>query len=73
MQEVVMLMDLQTSTLPEGTQSFVVNCDASKVGLGCILMQNGKVTLYLGCIFMFSVCVFKIALRLFELMALFWV
>ncbi|WMV09241.1 hypothetical protein MTR67_002626, partial [Solanum verrucosum] len=27
-------------TLPEGTQGFVVYCDASRVGLGCVLMQN---------------------------------
>ena len=25
-------------TLPEGTQGFVVYCDASRVGLGCVLM-----------------------------------
>ncbi|WMV50963.1 hypothetical protein MTR67_044348, partial [Solanum verrucosum] len=29
-------------TLPEGTDGFVVYCDASRVGLGCVLMQNGK-------------------------------
>ena len=34
------------STLPEGTKSFVVNCDAFQVGLGCILMQNCKVVAY---------------------------
>ena len=34
------------STLPEGTQGFVVYCDASRVGLGCVLMQNGKVIAY---------------------------
>ncbi|KAH0739920.1 hypothetical protein KY290_038625 [Solanum tuberosum] len=33
-------------TLPEGTQGFVVYCDASRVGLGCFLMQNGKVIAY---------------------------
>jgi len=33
-------------TLPEGTQGFVVYCDASRVGLGCVLMQNGKVIAY---------------------------
>ncbi|KAH0780669.1 hypothetical protein KY290_000267 [Solanum tuberosum] len=33
-------------TLPEGTQGFVVYCDASRVGLGCVLMQNGKVIVY---------------------------
>ncbi|WMV37363.1 hypothetical protein MTR67_030748, partial [Solanum verrucosum] len=27
-------------TLPEDTQGFVVYCDASRVGLGCVLMQN---------------------------------
>ncbi|WMV19957.1 hypothetical protein MTR67_013342, partial [Solanum verrucosum] len=30
----------------EGTQGFVVYCDASRVGLGCVLMQNGKVIVY---------------------------
>ncbi|WMV58066.1 hypothetical protein MTR67_051451 [Solanum verrucosum] len=29
-------------TLPEGTYEFVVYCDASRIGLGCELMQNGK-------------------------------
>ncbi|WMV46289.1 hypothetical protein MTR67_039674 [Solanum verrucosum] len=33
-------------TLPEGTQCFVVYCDASRVGLGYVLMQNGKVIAY---------------------------
>ena len=33
-------------TLPEGTQGFVVYCDASIVCLGCILIQNGKVIAY---------------------------
>ncbi|WMV54289.1 hypothetical protein MTR67_047674 [Solanum verrucosum] len=33
-------------TLPEGTQGFVVYCDASRVGLGSVLMQNGKVIAY---------------------------
>ncbi|KAH0674488.1 hypothetical protein KY290_024657 [Solanum tuberosum] len=33
-------------TLPEGTQGFVVYCDTSRVGLGCVLMQNGKVISY---------------------------
>jgi len=32
--------------LPEGTQGFVVYCDASRVGLGCGVMQNGKVITY---------------------------
>ncbi|WMV26382.1 hypothetical protein MTR67_019767, partial [Solanum verrucosum] len=33
-------------TLPEGTNGFVVYCDASRVGLGCVLMQNGKMIIY---------------------------
>ncbi|KAH0776452.1 hypothetical protein KY290_007863 [Solanum tuberosum] len=33
-------------TLPEGTQGFVVYYDASRVGLGFVLMQNGKVIAY---------------------------
>lgn len=33
-------------TLPEGTEGFVVYCDASMVGLGCVLMQQGKVIAY---------------------------
>ncbi|KAH0650238.1 hypothetical protein KY284_030150 [Solanum tuberosum] len=33
-------------TLPEGTQGFVVYCDASRVGLGCVLMQNGKLKVH---------------------------
>ncbi|WMV19297.1 hypothetical protein MTR67_012682 [Solanum verrucosum] len=32
--------------LPEGTDGFVVNYDASRVGLGCVLMQHGKVIAY---------------------------
>ena len=33
-------------TLPEGTQGFVVYCDASRVGLSCVLIHNGKVIVY---------------------------
>ena len=33
-------------TLPEGTQGFVVYFDASRVFLGCVLMQIGKVIAY---------------------------
>ena len=33
-------------TLPEGTKGFIVYCDASRVGLGCGLMQHGKVIAY---------------------------
>ena len=30
-------------TLPEGPDGYVIYCDASVVGLGCVLMQHGKV------------------------------
>ena len=33
-------------TLPKGTQGFVVYCNASRVGLGCVLMQNDKIIAY---------------------------
>ncbi|WMV45513.1 hypothetical protein MTR67_038898 [Solanum verrucosum] len=33
-------------TLPKGINGFVVYCDLSRVGLGCVLMQNGKVIAY---------------------------
>ena len=33
-------------TLPEGVDDFVVYCDASSVGLGCVLIQRGKVIDY---------------------------
>ncbi|WMV29870.1 hypothetical protein MTR67_023255 [Solanum verrucosum] len=33
-------------TLPEGSDGFVVYCDTSSFGLGCVLMQNGKVIAY---------------------------
>ncbi|XP_070002215.1 uncharacterized protein [Nicotiana sylvestris] len=32
--------------LPKGTEGFVVYCDASRIGLGCVLMQHGKVIAY---------------------------
>ncbi|KAJ9561583.1 hypothetical protein OSB04_006743 [Centaurea solstitialis] len=32
--------------LPEGTDNFMVFCDASHQGLGCVLMQNEKVIAY---------------------------
>ncbi|KAD5961383.1 hypothetical protein E3N88_12856 [Mikania micrantha] len=32
--------------LPEGVEDFVVYCDASHTGLGCILMQRNKVIAY---------------------------
>ena len=34
------------SSIPDGSDGFVVYCDASIVGLGCVLMQNGKVIAY---------------------------
>ncbi|GJW07964.1 putative reverse transcriptase domain-containing protein [Tanacetum coccineum] len=33
-------------TLPDGPNNFVVFCDASKQGFGCVLMQRGKVIAY---------------------------
>jgi len=33
-------------TLPEGLDGYVIYCDASRVGLGCVLMQRGKVIAY---------------------------
>ncbi|WVZ73566.1 LOW QUALITY PROTEIN: hypothetical protein U9M48_021855, partial [Paspalum notatum var. saurae] len=36
-------------TLLDLTKSFTVYCDASKEGLGCVLMQEGKVIAYASC------------------------
>jgi hypothetical protein len=33
-------------TLPDITRSFNIYCDASRSGLGCVLMQDGKVVSY---------------------------
>ncbi|WMV41853.1 hypothetical protein MTR67_035238 [Solanum verrucosum] len=33
-------------TLPEGSDGYVIYCDASRVGLGCVLIQRGKVITY---------------------------
>ena len=33
-------------TLPEGSYGYVIYCDASRVGLGCVLMQRDKVISY---------------------------
>ena len=33
-------------TLPEGSDSYVIYCDTSRVGLGCVLMQRDKVISY---------------------------
>ena len=32
--------------LPSGSDGFVVYCDASRIGLGCVLMQHGRVIAY---------------------------
>nr|GEW74809.1 putative reverse transcriptase domain-containing protein [Tanacetum cinerariifolium] len=32
--------------LPDGPEDFVVYCDAFRIGLGCVLMQKGKVIAY---------------------------
>ncbi|WMV18681.1 hypothetical protein MTR67_012066, partial [Solanum verrucosum] len=40
------LTSTQVLTLPEGTNGFVVYCDASRIGFGCVLMKNGKVISY---------------------------
>ncbi|KAA0043122.1 ty3-gypsy retrotransposon protein [Cucumis melo var. makuwa] len=36
-------------TVPDGSGSFVIYSDASKKGLGCVLMQQGKVVAYASC------------------------
>ena len=45
-----MLKDLLTSvpvlTLPSRDEGYTVYCDASRMGLGCVLMQHGKVIAY---------------------------
>ena len=33
-------------TIPEGNEGYVVYSDASRQGLGCVLVQNGKVIAY---------------------------
>ena len=33
-------------TLPDGVDGFMVYCDALRVGLGCVLIQKGKVIAY---------------------------
>ncbi|GJR84882.1 putative reverse transcriptase domain-containing protein [Tanacetum coccineum] len=37
---------LTQKTLPDGSEDFVVYCDASGIGLGFVLMQRGKVIAY---------------------------
>ena len=45
-----LLKDALTSapvlTLPSGNRGYTVYYDASRVGLGCVLMQNGRVVAY---------------------------
>ena len=36
-------------TIPSNLGGFVVYCDASRKGLGCVLMQHGKVIAYVSC------------------------
>ncbi|KAJ0824772.1 putative nucleotidyltransferase, Ribonuclease H [Helianthus annuus] len=40
------LCDAPILSLPEGTEDFVIYCDASRQGLGCVLMQRQKVIAY---------------------------
>ncbi|GKD00664.1 reverse transcriptase domain-containing protein [Tanacetum coccineum] len=40
------LCDAPILSLPDGVKDFVVYCDASNQGLGCVLMQRGKVIAY---------------------------
>ncbi|GJZ31462.1 reverse transcriptase domain-containing protein [Tanacetum coccineum] len=40
------LCDAPVLALPDGPKDFVVHCDASRLGLGCVLMQRGKVIAY---------------------------
>ncbi|GKB69446.1 putative nucleotidyltransferase, ribonuclease H [Tanacetum coccineum] len=40
------LCNVPVLALPDGLEDFVVYCDASGLGLGCVLMQRGKVIAY---------------------------
>ncbi|GKD29024.1 putative reverse transcriptase domain-containing protein, partial [Tanacetum coccineum] len=40
------LCDTPILSLPDGVEDFVVYCDASNQGLGCVLVQRGKVIAY---------------------------
>nr|GEZ82645.1 putative reverse transcriptase domain-containing protein [Tanacetum cinerariifolium] len=40
------LYDALILSLPDGGEDFVVYCDASNLGLGCVLIQRGKVIAY---------------------------
>nr|GFC65735.1 putative reverse transcriptase domain-containing protein [Tanacetum cinerariifolium] len=41
-----MLCDALNLALPEGEDDFIVYCDASNQGFGCVLMQRNKVIAY---------------------------
>ncbi|MFS8027566.1 putative nucleotidyltransferase, Ribonuclease H [Helianthus anomalus] len=41
-----MMCNAPILTLPDGSDDFVVYCDASNLGLGCVLMQRDKVIAY---------------------------
>lgn len=40
------LVSAPVLAIPEGSEGFVIYSDASKQGLGCVLMQHGKVIAY---------------------------
>ncbi|GJR14883.1 reverse transcriptase domain-containing protein [Tanacetum coccineum] len=40
------LCNVPVLALPDGPEDFVVYCDASGIGLGCVLLQRGKVIAY---------------------------
>ena len=40
------MITAQVLILPNGEDTFTVYCDASRVELGCALMQNGRVVTY---------------------------
>ncbi|KAJ9560732.1 hypothetical protein OSB04_005892 [Centaurea solstitialis] len=40
------LCEAPVLTLPEGVEDMTVYCDASRLGLGCVLMQRGRVIAY---------------------------
>ena len=48
------LISTPVLTLPEGTNCFLLYCDAYRVGLGCVLMQHDIVVAY-ACVFTYSV------------------
>ena len=42
----IKLTSAHVLTVPSGTEGFAVYSDASKLGLGCVLMQHGRVIAY---------------------------